>query len=400
MSKSNFLNGWWHAIRSYMMYNESLDPLIALRGVACLIVIWFHIQAPIAWLYINSHNLSFLTSPNGFMAVYIFYLISGYCVGYGFFSKKYTLSLKSLRSFYTNRFLRIAPAYYVCILLSIFIFYPQRHVIAYDIVRFFTFTANYDYTNLPFQGLIVIISTEMQFYLIAPLLYAVLTFVTRKIHPLVVGALILLVGLGIRYSLLRFGFVSDFDAFATHVYVTVWGVIDIFLFGMFLSYLLCVRKASILWLKTKIPNPVYVILLIGWFLWVNYSNFYFASWAELMRDHLFVLPPTLCLLIGWYILSTSVRRTFTPQFRTTTGIIKLLFHPRTFVYGIGFISYGLYMYHYVYLDLLYLKPGYYNNTWPLFMSEFITILIITTGTALASYYFVEYPFLKLKSHKP
>lgn len=395
---------YWRNIRSYIFYSEQLDPLLGLRGLACLMVIWNHVEQAYGWISIHGIDLSFIGgSPSGNVAVLIFFLISGYTVGYGFFSKKYSLSWKSLRSFYINRVLRIAPAYYACILACIFIFYRQTAVSAYDIVRFFTFTANYDLNSLPFQTLLAIISTEMQFYLVAPLFFAVLNHIVRKIHPLAVGLYILFFGSAVRYLLLLSGFVNDYNGYRTNIYVTVWGNIDVFLFGMFLSYLLYERKADIIALKKRIPNAVSLLVLIGWFLWINY-NLYVTivtpwSWTQDVVNHLFLLPTSLCLVVGWYILSSNVNYVYRRGMSIVSHVVKLLIHPKTFFYGIGFLSYGLYLYHYVFFDLLYLqRPGYVIADTPSF-SRFFIVLIITIITALVSYAFVESPFLRLKRKK-
>jgi peptidoglycan/LPS O-acetylase OafA/YrhL len=394
---------FWQTIRSYIFYSEQVDPLMGLRGFACLLVVWSHVEQIYGWIIIRNIDLTSIAAPSGLVAVLIFYLLSGYTVGYGFFSKKYTLSLPSLRSFYINRVLRIAPAYYVCILACIFIFYRQTTVTFYDIVRFFTFTANYDLTSLPFQTLLVIISTEMQFYLVAPLLFAVLTHIVRKIPPVIIGIYILCLGSAVRYLLLLLGFVNDYQGYRTNIYVTLWGNVDVFLFGMFVSYLLCERKADVIALKKRIPNPIYPLILIGWFLWINYRLYItimtWYSWPQDVINHLFLLPPTLCLVIGWYILSTNVNYVYGHGVSTVSHVVKLLLHPKTFFFGIGFLSYGLYLYHYVFFDLLYLKrPGYDLGITPS-LSRFFVVLGVTIITALISYKFVELPFLRLKHKK-
>lgn len=399
MLKSNIIRTCLRTIRSYIFYSERLDPVLGLRGLACLVVIWDHLQRINGWIMIHGIDLSFIVAPDGGIAVPIFYLISGFSVGYGFFSKKYTLSIKSLRSYYINRWLRIAPAYYVCMLACIFIFYRQTAVSLHYIVRFFTFTANFDYLTLPIQQLLAILSTEMQFYLIAPLLFAALSRIVHKIHPLVVGMYILCFGCAVRYLLLTLGLVASFDMFRLNVYVTVWGMIDYFLFGMFLSYIICERKADVIALKKRIPNAGYVILLISLYLWINYNIHFamFIPWSKDVINRMFILPPSLCILIGWYIISRSVVFTYRRIQYSVSRIVKLLIHPRTFFYGIGFISYGLYLYHYVFFDLLYLKPGFVNSSTPSF-SRFFVVLSITIITAIASYTLIESPFLR-KKHK-
>ncbi len=400
MSESNIFIKGKSDILSYFRYSERLDPVLALRGLACLIVIWNHTQEIRWWLVVHGINLSFLVFPSGFVAVQIFYLISGYSVGYGFFSKKYTLSIKSLRSFYINRWLRIAPAYYVCILASMFIFYRQTATSLSDILRFFTFTANFDNLNLPFQLPLVIISTEMQFYLIAPMLFGLLSSALRRIHPFVVGIYILCFGFAVRYMLLLLGLISDFDMYRLNVYVKVWGMIDFFLFGMFLSCMICERRSYVVALKNRITNLWYAVVLIGWSLWMAYTHSIDTgiSWPQEVVNRIFILPFTLCIVIGWYILSSSVDFDYKKRIDRISHIIKLLVHPKTFLSGIGFISYGLYLYHYAFFEILYsnqeLTPHFAPN-----VSRFVIVLSITIITALASYTFVESPLLRKKIKK-
>ncbi|MBI4065016.1 acyltransferase [Candidatus Gottesmanbacteria bacterium] len=357
--------------------NKTADPLLTLRGVACLAIIWFHLR-PSTWLTIYGINVSFLTAPSGTLSVYIFYLLSGYTIGYGFFSKKYTLILKSLKSFYINRFLRIAPAYYVSITLCILIFYPRVNITAYDIFRFFTFTANIDYITLPYQHLLAIISTQMQFYLVAPFFFMILNLILKKIHPAIVGILILSIGALTRHLLVSAGLVTDLTTYMLNIYVTVWGMIDYFLFGMLLSFIVLKRPTDILNIKKYIPNGIFYTILMGWLLWINYGNFFALPWQTYALYHLFIIPLTLCLLVGWYILSCRIQ-------------IPILSH-------IGKLSYGMYLYHFILFDILYRVPNRIIDTMPAFLNRFIIIFTLTWLIAFASFHFIERPFLRLRRY--
>lgn len=366
----------FHLIRYIIDYmNKTVDPLLTVRGILCIAIIWFHVR-PSTWLVLNGINLSFITAPSGTLAVYIFYLLSGYTIGYGFFSGKYTLSLKSLKSFYINRLLRIAPAYYICIALSIFIFYPNISVTTHDVIRFVTFTANIDYITLPYQHLLAIISTEMQFYLVAPFLFMILRLILKKTHPAIVGILILGIGALMRYLLTSAGLVSDLTTYMLNIYVTVWGMIDYFLFGMLVSFVVLKKSAGIQKIKQYIPNGLFFIILIGWVLWINYGNFFALSWPTYALYHLFIIPPTLCVLIGWYILSCRIH-------------IPILSH-------IGRLSYGMYLYHFIFFDIIYRIPNRSIDTMPAFLSRFSIVFMLTWLMAFASYHCIERPFLRLR----
>lgn len=378
------------SIRSYVCYTEEIDPILALRGFASLMVVWFHLLPPYVWFSIYGIDLSFLFFPSGSIAVYIFYFISGYSVGYGFFSNRYTFSLSSLRSFYVNRFLRIAPAYYVCILASIFIFYPHTSISLFDIVRFFTFTANYHYSTLPYQQLLVVISTEMQFYVFAPILVAFVAYIAKRIHPISMGFLILLIGESIRYALFSQKIIGEWGGYSVYVYLNIIGTIDYFLSGIFVSYLVLHRTADIRWLQTRISRALFAIAALSWLLWTNHGTFFqFPGSMPFLYDHLFLVPPFTCIIVGWYILSSSVDHPYKKTVVTLFKLFSRLLHPRTLIYGIGTISYGIYLYHYVIFDLIYLKTGLVQFTIPTFLSRVLIVCSITIVVASASYLGIE-----------
>ncbi len=386
----------FQSVQSFVSYSSAVDPILKLRGIASLAIIWFHLLPPHGWLVVGSIDVSFITSPSGLLMVYIFYLISGYGVGYGFFSKKYSLSMRSLGYFYINRLVRIVPAYYVCLVVCMVIFYPHVPLSIYDVVRFFTFTANYDYGSLPYQQLLAIISTEMQFYLVAPFLVFFVKHLLKYVHPIGSGIAIMCIGGAIKYALSYLGFIYDEPMFLHHVYVNVLGVIDYFLFGIFLSYLVHERRVDILALKKWIHPVIYWTFFIGWLLWVNRDEYLHIPWESFIVGQLYLIPISTCVLVGWYILSSSVGRTYQKLEYTPSHVFHLIMHPRTFLYGMGYVSYGLYLYHYALFDVLYSKPGLVIYSVPAFVSRVIVISSITITVSYVSYAIVEYPMLWLK----
>ncbi|MBI4065014.1 acyltransferase [Candidatus Gottesmanbacteria bacterium] len=270
-------------------------------------------------------------------------------------------TIRSLRAFYINRFLRIAPAYYASILLCIFVFYPHVPLAPFDLFRFFTFTANMQYFSLPYQQLLVIISTQMQFYLAAPIFFLVLRAAIRKIHPVVIGISILVLGALVRYLFASAGLVTDLPSYMIHIYVTVWGMIDYFLFGMFISSL---RPKTF-----RFPPVIGYFLFFIFFCAISYTNYYGLSWNSYAVLHHYIIPPVLCVLIGWYILSARVE-------------VPILS-------SIGKYSYGLYLYHFIFFDLLYRLPNHIDTSIIGFVYRFVTVLFLSGIMALASYYFIE-----------
>lgn len=87
------------------------DPVLTVRALACITIIWTHIYPSIPER-IAGNLLTPLFHPNASAAVFIFYFISAYGIGYRFASGKYTYSARSILGYYVNRILRIVPLYF------------------------------------------------------------------------------------------------------------------------------------------------------------------------------------------------------------------------------------------------------------------------------------------------
>jgi len=92
----------------------NLDALTGLRFLAAMGVVFFHFSVPI--LKGRSYALSNLAGA-GYIAVDLFYLLSGFILTYSYLSREGTL-LGSRRNFYVSRFARIYPAYFLGFILA------------------------------------------------------------------------------------------------------------------------------------------------------------------------------------------------------------------------------------------------------------------------------------------
>lgn len=373
------------------MSENKLDPILAVRGLAAVFVVWFHNLPPSDWLIIRNINLSFLTGFSGTFAVYIFYMLSGYVIGYGYFAGRYKIKdFRSLGSFYLKRFVRLAPSYYVCLILAIFVFYHSVSIKVIDVIRFFTFTANFHYTTLPYLQLLAIISTEMQFYIISPLLYLFLKRLSVHFSTVFIGLIIIFIGIGIRAGLTSLGLASSLAAFMENIYVTVWGMLDYFLFGMFISFVVIkYPKLSEVLNHQALKISYYLIALI-FLLWINYITIFPLPWHTYALYHLFIIPPLLSLILGYFIVMTRkkfLKFTFLPSQQ-----ISLFLNPKTFLYGIGSISYSIYLYHFIFIDLWYRTPGNIGAGMLAFLIRFVTTFTTAIFFAALSAILVESPF--------
>jgi peptidoglycan/LPS O-acetylase OafA/YrhL len=92
----------------------SLNALTGLRFLAAMGVVFFHFSQPI--LQGRSYIL-FNLAGSGYIAVDLFYLLSGFILAYSYLSPEGKL-LGSRRNFYVSRFARIYPAYFLAFILA------------------------------------------------------------------------------------------------------------------------------------------------------------------------------------------------------------------------------------------------------------------------------------------
>ena len=127
--------------------------------------------------------LYFISSLPAWAGVWIFFFLSGYTIGLGFYQGRYPISdgnknllLHDFIRFYLGRFLKIAPVYFAYILFFE-LFSEQNLFINNPLLLLRVFTFSFNGNNAPAGvGHLWYISTAMQLYLIMPFFY----FLVRK----------------------------------------------------------------------------------------------------------------------------------------------------------------------------------------------------------------------------
>jgi len=211
------------------------DPLLTLRAFACLLVIIGHYFVAV-FPAVNLHQLleqaglvQLLASPP-WAGVWIFFTLSGYLMGKGFFSDRYTIDEAGLRHFFRNRALRIVPVYVVAVLVVCAVQYqPIFHKEnLWMLLRILIFDYNADFPINPI-GALWSISTEVQFYLVAPFLALAINSIDERfrLNSWWVPALFMLVGFGVRMGTLII--------WSKFLYMPIAAQLDLFVGGMLLS---------------------------------------------------------------------------------------------------------------------------------------------------------------------
>jgi peptidoglycan/LPS O-acetylase OafA/YrhL len=177
-----------------------------------------------------------LSALNLFPGVPIFFFISGFLI-YGSYAKSKE-NLKPNINFFLKRFLRIYPALYLCVALSLLSVYQSGylrnlefhpgHFIAWvasqvTFVQFYNPEFMRGYGVGVMNGSLWTISVEIQFYLLTPLLFLFIKKANIKLVGFVLAALICVNILNTNPSVISIFFNDQFNA-GTNLYKKIFNV--------------------------------------------------------------------------------------------------------------------------------------------------------------------------------
>lgn len=214
------------------------DPLLTLRAFAFFVVFMGHYFVSVSPVHnlqalLVTSNFVPLLAPPPWVGVWIFFTLSGYLMGKGFFTGRYALDDHGIWLFLRNRALRIVPVYVVAVLIVSALQYPQifQPENLWMLIRIFAFDYNAAFAINPI-GALWSVSTEVQFYLIAPFLAWMILKADARFGAARwwLPALVVIVGFGVRLAFLR--------ATGRTINNPVLGNLDLFVGGMLLSLLL------------------------------------------------------------------------------------------------------------------------------------------------------------------
>ena len=341
-------------------YNPALDSI---RGIAVLFVILMHAE-----YYFFDAKLTWF--PGGFLGVDLFFVLSGFLITHILLGSIKRRGRLNYKSFYLNRILRLFPA----LLLLLVIYYSYtligNQVQTLDLDSIFALIFYYfnwfviSTLRTP-EGLghMWSLAVEEQFYLLWPVLLAVLLKFMTQARFLVASLLIIITAIAVWRA-----YLWHIDTNWLFVYIRTDTRIDSILTGGFLAYLLSRNLLNIP--NIRILSPVAASILLLSVLSFNRES-----------PFLYMGGFTLIAILASVLIFHAVDQ----------GGERELYFDWAILRWLGKISYGLYLWHMPIFSLVSTRSEIESSLWQATIA-FISLIILT----LLSWYLVERPFLRLK----
>ncbi len=352
-----------HHTKGAVPTNDYLPYIDGLRGLAIIFVILAHIGMG-------------RVIPGGF-GVSLFFFISGLLITRLLLIEYHQNNKISLKKFYLRRIFRLYPALLLMTILAVIIlllYHTQIHFLAIFSSLFYFANYYYAYFKPPaindldnIFNIAWSLSIEEHFYLVFPVLfYFFYKGGSRLLYLLVIvcGAVF-----AYRYHLLYYA--AEEDAIITLIYVVTETRVDSIIWGCISSLLIHQRQSK--WylniLHSKWTFVIGIAIILSPIL---FNNRVFAEAFRFTRQSLafmFLVPA-----IG---------------FLAKGAIIRKVFENFILVF-IGKLSYSLYLFHWLAVTLANYFFKFASPTWLVFA------IVLSVLLSLASYYWVERPFVKLR----
>ncbi len=366
------------------------DPLMGLRALACLLVLmghYFMVVFPLTTSGVWAGRVARLLRSSPWAGVWIFFTLSGFLMGKAFASGRYDLNEAGARQFLRNRWLRIAPVYYFGLLLVTVLRYPQ--VLEWRNWWMVLEVCLFDYRgDLPINPMSALwsVSTEVQFYLLVPMIMVLLLLLRRVagagfvMFPLVV----LIAG-----TILRLKLDTGMRTMYTYGYAPLIPNLDMFVFGMSLNLVGRWRPGPAIerWRGLVLVGSSIVFLgVIG-----ELTTGSLRRYVGPLDQYWVKIPPLCVLFAGGFIYLAEMGGSFSLG-AGLRGRVLLS------IQWIGTLTYCLYVFHSeVFLaSNLALSPASERYTLGFDLMHLPLVALETLGIALFFYLMVERPFDRKK----
>jgi peptidoglycan/LPS O-acetylase OafA/YrhL len=351
-----------------------IEALDGLRGVACIVVLLDHIAGALH-RDLNVDNVLIRVARSGWIGVDLFFVLSGFLITGILLENRGQAHY--FRNFYARRSLRIFPLYFGVLALLLFrslAFAGSTYGSFQTQLWLWTYTSNVGialrgWEPFAFLGHLWSLSVEEHFYLVWPVLVCYLTPTNLARTAMAIVALVFVARIGAV-----FGGVTP-----RAVYILTPFRADGLALGGLLA--MTVRHGRVERL-TRVARWTVAITTSALIAFGAATGGYLDFEAPLVQALGFTLLATLSAALVILALAPGVMRRL-----LSSGVLRWF----------GKYSYGIYVWHPIVLvsvPVLLLHVGK-----PLRIATMVpTSLALVAAIALASWYFWEKPFLKLKHH--
>ena len=366
-----------------LLQGSRLGVLDGLRGVAVLLVLWYHVWE-ISWLS-PGKALDFVPAT-GFVGVQLFFFLSGFVIAYPFMrSALRGQPPPSWGHFAWRRFIKIVPSYALAIAVAYATGYAQKQPNASPVLDLLAHLL-FVHTWFPLRfgtidGVLWTLAIEVEFYCIFPLIW----WSFRRQPWLTAGAMIALAQLW-RATLAHCCFATLFPRYEENLP----GYLDIFAFGMIAAYAFS-RYGSV-WQVSRLRAfaPLAALGAAAWLaalLQNLYAHRYDDQWSGVWQIG---NRPLLGAAFAIFALASLVSPRWW-QVVLDNALLRFL----------ATISYNLYLYHQLIARELYAHhlPPYEGRphddpAWQ--MRYTATAFAVTIAQATLVTYLFERPLLRLR----
>ncbi|MEM9926657.1 MAG: acyltransferase [Cyanobacteria bacterium P01_D01_bin.50] len=393
--------------------SNRLDTLLALRGFGCLMVVVIHCAPPRKSIIDSGLDLSWLMFSHGAIAVWIFFVLSGYLMGKAFYTKRYSVDVAGVINFWRNRALRIFPLYYFAVLiLSIFVYPAVLKFYNWGyLFRLFTFTYHpyISFQTIKFNDVFWSLSTEVQFYILVPFIYTLIQNRLNTQKKVFVAGSLIIFGTLILRSLIWMSFQTEITQEMGYAfkywYTPLITNLDLFLCGFSVNGLLKHRKPDLDQNKSLIIKIFAVISIILLYLFSAHHLYHQELWNLPNRSGgwrtlttILLLQPLTAIIASFFIFAfeKDIYNDFTKNEKLSFS--ATLRNPMRILEVIGNLSYGIYIWH---MPIIARTYDIFNSEIPIeaFYIRLTATLILSTVLATVTYYLVELPAAKWKIYK-
>ena len=355
---------------------QRTDWLLLLRGIAAALVFVMHtgivFKHDFQW---GGSRWAWIAFSPAWLGMILFFTLSGYLMGKGFKSGKYPLDRRGVSHYLRNRFLRIVPLSLVVAAAIIVLQAPSWIGQPDLIIRTTSFTFN-GIVSPEGLGSYWSLSTEWQFYLVAPIAALVCFFLFRRraILPATVAA-VMIAGVGIRWILwVRHDGIIGWNPF---VYTPLYGNIDLFILGFVANWIRPnIQRLSGILRRTWAP------ILLAIYLAYSYVSYRAMELGDVGIQKFFaVVMPAIVALFLLPVLLGMEASNDAANLRPTSTRSRL--RSRT-LYWIGALTFPVYLCHSA--ILVSVESGIPRSP---YLTRLLVAAVLTFATALILHLTVE-----------